>query len=191
MNYVFVYGTLRKGYHANDILEGCTYKGEAKLQSTPILIDPETNRPEHRRREGGVAIMVAPGHRSFPAVVHLDLETASSVFDPDLYAVPTPIGEVYGVPDDIYYDVMRALDSYEGYPHLYRRASMNTVVRDMEDGYIQSLNVQYYYMPLALAEIRRMELVATGDWNNPELTTLDDYSSRCNDDGTMDDVEYA
>ena len=102
-------------------------------------------------------MLIQPAHRGFPAIVHLKEEDI-----PDNYNAYIT-GDIYETSD---VDLLRSLDSYEGYPHLYRKAH----------AFYQGVRVTYYYMPLTVEDIRDTEVIVSQDWRDREqVATLDEY----------------
>jgi len=104
-----------------------------------------------------VRILVQPSHGAFPAIVHLPYDEL-----PEHYRAHI-VGDVYNVYDT---ELAERLDSYEGYPHMYRKgmASYSGII------------VTYYYMALTKEDIHDTEVIVSQDWQDrDETATLNDY----------------
>lgn len=153
--YVAVYGTLRKGFHANSYLGDSHFVGTGKLypQSLVDVVYGEgagEDKPLLRANGGSGVVLAAPHHMGFPALVFLDNPRRRIL--PQYYHT---VVEVYDVLDD---SVMRRLDTYEGYPTLYRKAYFEVEVGEHYEVCCM------YVMDVPDTTVDQMYLIKTGDW---------------------------
>lgn len=173
MTYVFVYGTLRNGEPANHLLNNgadCV-KPNSRLTGDIITMDEDGNFSE---RDRAYRLLAVPPHGQFPAIVHV--KDDGSLSEECITAMEyNPRGEeirgdLYCVNDQ---DVLKALDNYEGYPMLYKKAA----------GSCCGVYAVYYYMELDLSAIRQMSVIHNNDWTNREgnMIVFDEYVKQLED----------
>lgn len=164
---VFVYGTLRRGCGANQMLNSATFLGTATLNKDTLEVEEANQSPEallvaspSGKATRKKAVMVLPAHRGFPYMVLLEPSTPGS---PDTDVV----GEVYQLPEDREeaLRVLNRLDRYEGFPSLYQRSRGVAVGADGEDH-----EVLFYSKQMDIRE--GTACVASGDWTDRDTVHL-------------------
>lgn len=159
MQYVFVYGTLRKGERASGILDDCRYVGLASISNgVTQLNDTALGEPI----SVAPLLLTLPGHDHYPAVVTVrDAEAReNNLRIPDQRIR----GEVYQIPDqppERREEIRRRLDQYEGYPRLYGRTQ---VMAFLDDG--TPIRAHIYYMVLSPAHLTDFRVITSGDWKD-------------------------
>lgn len=160
MQFIFVYGTLRKEERASGTLDDCEFIGPAHVGNrVGQAVDPATGEM--------VAIapflLTLPGHSHFPAVVTVPQASAQE----NGLRIPQQRirGEVYRLPAGNRQEISQRLDQYEGYPRLYGRTE---VMAFLESGH--NVRCHMYYMLLGLDHLRDFRVITSGDWKAREDT---------------------